>query len=337
MQGAYGQGADGVLDYATMVNAEEIAARICAGGEVTPDEAIRLLGAGDSASLQEAAHAVTERFKPRHFDFCAIINARSGKCSEDCRWCAQSAHWKTGCETYGFVGTETCVAEARKAEANGVGRIAIVTSGRNPSSADVDAICAALAAMRANCSLSLCASLGLVSRADLEKLWAAGLRRLHCNIETAPSRFGTLCTTHTIREKLATIRTAREIGFEICSGGIIGIGETDAELVEFGFLLREIAPDSIPVNILHPIPGTPLGDTPRLPLARLLDSIAILRLINPKTPLRFAGGRRDLTDEEAARCVYVGVNAGIQGPLLTTPGSDYADDRQLAMNAGYET
>ena len=149
------------------------------------------------------------------------------------------------------------------------------------------------------------------------------------------SRFKTLCTTHTVEEKLATIRAARELGFEVCSGGIIGMGETDEELVEFGFALKEIGPDSIPVNILHAIPGTPLGDSPRLPIGRILDAVAILRLINPKTPLRFAGGRRDLTDEDAARCVYVGMNAGIQGPLLTTPGSDYADDRQLAKNAGY--
>lgn len=314
---------------------ENIVERIKAGGDITPEEAVSLLKGGEQEALHEAAHAVTEHFKPDHFDFCAIINARSGRCSENCKWCAQSAHWSTGCETYGWIGTETCVAEAQKAEANGVGRIAIVTAGRGQSPAQVDEICAALRAMRARCGLSLCASLGLVSRDDLKKLWEAGLRRIHCNMETAPSRFKTLCTTHTVEEKLATIRAARELGFEVCSGGIIGMGETDEELVEFGFALKEIGPDSIPVNILHAIPGTPLGDSPRLPIGRILDAVAILRLINPKTPLRFAGGRRDLTDEEAVRCVYVGMNAGIQGPLLTTPGSDYADDRQLAKNAGY--
>lgn len=316
-----------------MVN--EIVERIKAGGEITPEEAVVLLMRGDSASLHAAAHEITEFFKPDHFDFCAIINARSGKCSENCKWCAQSVHWSTGCEVYPFVGAEKCVAEARTAAANGVGRIAIVTSGRGQSPRQIEEICAALRAMRDTVEISLCASLGLVTKDDLLKLKAAGLRRLHCNLETAPSRFASLCTTHTTEEKLATIAAAREVGLEVCSGGIIGMGETDEELVEFGFQLKRIAPDSIPVNILHAIPGTPLGDSPRLPIGRILDAIAILRLINPKTPLRFAGGRRDLTDDEAAACVYVGMNAGIQGPLLTTPGSDYADDRQLAKNAGY--
>lgn len=312
-----------------------IVERIKAGGEITREEAVTLLQGGAHTALHEAAHEITEFFKPDHFDFCAIINARSGKCSENCKWCAQSAHWRTGCETYPFVGAAKCVEEAKKAASNGVGRIAIVTSGRGQTSAQIDEICEALRAMDANVRISLCASLGLVTSEQLEKLKAAGLKRIHCNMESAPSRFKTLCTTHTTEEKLATIKAARALGFEVCSGGIIGMGETDEELVEFGFLLKDIAPDSIPVNILHAIPGTPLGDSPRLSIERILDSIAILRLINPKTPLRFAGGRRDLTDEEAARCVYVGMNAGIQGPLLTTPGSDYADDRQLAKDAGY--
>ena len=316
---------------------EAVVERLKNGGEVSPAEALALLRAGDSAALQEASHQVTEFFKADHFDFCAIINARSGRCSENCKWCAQSAHWRTGCETYDFIGADRCAAEARKAEENGVGRIAIVTSGRGQTEPQIEAICEALKAMRRASGISLCASLGLVGKADLLKLKAAGLRRIHCNIETSPEHFGNLCTTHTIEEKLATIRAAREVGLEVCSGGIIGMGETDEDLVSFAFQLRAIAPDSIPVNILHPIPGTPLGTSGRLPLSRILDSIAILRLVNPRTPLRFAGGRRDLTDEEAARCVYVGINAGIQGPLLTTPGSDYADDRQLAKNAGYAT
>lgn len=313
----------------------QIVERIRSGGEIAPEEAVALLKAGDAPALHEAAHEITECFKAGHFDFCAIINARSGRCGEDCKWCAQSARWDTGCATYGWVGAGKCVAEAKKAQANGVGRFGIVTSGRGQSPGQLEEICEAVTALKRACPLSLCASLGILSRDDLMRLKAAGLERIHCNLETSPRHFKDLCSTHTTEQKLATIRAARELGFEICSGGIIGMGETDEDLVDFGFLLKEIAPDSIPVNILHPIAGTPLGDSPRLPIGRILDSIAILRLINPRTTLRFAGGRRDLTDEEAARCVYVGMNAGIQGPLLTTPGSDYADDRQLAKDADY--
>lgn len=319
------------------VDFQAVAGRIAGEGEISPEEALRLLEAKEPEALRAAARAVTAHFKPRTFDFCAIINARCGRCSEDCKWCAQSACYETGCNVFGWVGAKACADAAKAAETNGVVRIGIVTSGRGQTLAQIEEICAALRAMRAAAGrIHLCASLGLVDEPSLAKLKAAGLQRLHCNLETAPSHFGSLCTTHTTAEKLATIRAARRLGFEICSGGIIGMGETDAQLVEFAFALKEIAPDSIPVNILDPIAGTPLGTRPPLDFGRILDSIAILRLVNPRTPLRFAGGRRLLTDEQAAEAIAVGIDAGIQGPLLTTPGKDYADDRQLALAAGYE-
>ena len=319
------------------VDFQAVAGRIAGGGEISPEEALRLLEAKEPEALRAAARTVTAHFKPRTFDFCAIINARCGRCSEDCKWCAQSARYETGCNVFGWVGAKACADAAKAAETNGVVRIGIVTSGRGQTRAQIEEICAALRAMRAAAGrIHLCASLGLVDEPSLAKLKAAGLQRLHCNLETAPSHFGSLCTTHTTAEKLATIRAARRLGFEICSGGIIGMGETDAQLVEFAFALKEIAPDSIPVNILDPIAGTPLGTRPPLDFGRILDSIAILRLVNPRTPLRFAGGRRLLTDEQAAEAIAVGIDAGIQGPLLTTPGKDYADDRQLALAAGYE-
>ena len=223
-------------------------------------------------------------------------------------------------------------AAVREAAANGADRIGIVTSGRCLSREDVDNVCDALRAMRQATDIGLCASLKLLTEDDLAKLKAAGLQRVHCNIETAPSHFPALCTTHTFAEKLATLRAAKRLGFQICCGGIIGMGETDEQLVEFAFTLREIAPDSIPVNVLHPIEGTPLADRGILDPERVVDSVAILRLVNPSTPLRFAGGRRD---ETAAKCIYVGMSAGIAGPLLTTPGADFDDDRELALRAGY--
>ena len=302
---------------------------------IEKDEALALLKPTRRDELRERAHEVTEQCVERRFDFCSIINARSGRCSENCKWCAQSAHWKTGCEAYGWVGTEACVKAAKEAEANGADRIGIVTSGRCLSHDDVENICAALREMRKATGIGLCASLGLLSEDDLAKLKAAGLQRVHCNIETAPSLFPSLCSTHTMADKLATLRAAKKLGFQICCGGIIGMGETDEQLVEFAFTLKEIAPDSIPVNVLHPIEGTPLADRGILDPERVVDSVALLRLVNPSTPLRFAGGRRDMTDETAAKCIYVGMSAGIAGPLLTTPGADFDDDRELALQAGY--
>ena len=320
-----------------MTAAWELADRLIGGGApATAEELLGLLRGGNREALREAAHRVTAAFAPKHFDFCSIVNARSGRCSEDCKWCAQSAHWHTSCETYGWIGEAACVAAAKTAEANGADRIGIVTSGRKLFPADVDAVCAALRAMRQATSIGFCASLGLLSEGDLARLKEAGLQRVHCNIETAPSLFPSLCSTHTQAQKLETLRVARRLGFQICCGGIVGMGETDGQLVEFALALRDIAPDSIPVNFLHPIEGTPLGGRGIPDPERAVDAVAILRLANPATPLRFAGGRRDMSDETAAQCVYAGIDAGIAGPLLTTPGADFDDDRALAVAAGYE-
>ena len=299
------------------------------------DEALALLKPERREELRERAHEMTINCVEKRFDFCAIINAKSGRCTENCKWCAQSAHWKTGCETYGWVGAEACAKAAKAAEANGADRIGIVTSGRALSHEEVDNVCAALHEMRKASRIGLCASLGLLTEDDLKRLKDAGLERVHCNLETAPSLFPSLCTTHSTADKLATLRAAKKLGFQVCCGGIIGMGETDEQLVEFAFALKEIAPDSIPVNVLHPIEGTPLGGKGILDPERVIDSVALLRLVNPSTPLRFAGGRRDMSDETAAKCIYVGMSAGIAGPLLTTPGADFDDDRELALRAGY--
>ena len=304
---------------------------------ISKEEALALLAPECREELRERAHQATKECGGGVFDFCAIINARSGRCSEDCKWCAQSAHYRTSCEAYGWVGAEKCAAEAAAAEAQGIRRIAIVTSGRGQTKRQVEEVREALLAMRmAAPRIHLCASLGLLDEEALALLKAAGLERIHCNIETAPSHFGEVCTTHSFADKLATLKAAKRLGLQVCCGGIIGMGESDEQLVEFARALAEIAPASIPVNILHPIPGTPLGDSPFLDEGRILDAISILRLANPKTPLRFAGGRARLSDDTARRAIFCGISAGIAGPLLTTPGADYADDRALAVEAGYE-
>ena len=251
---------------------------------ITREEALEMLKPERREELRERAHETTLRCVEKRFDFCAIINAKSG---------------------------------------------------RTLSHEDVDNVCAALHEMRKASRIGLCSSLGLLSEDDLKRLKDAGLQRVHCNLETAPSLFPSLCTTHTTADKLATLRAAKKLGFQVCCGGIIGMGESDEQLVEFAFALKEIAPDSIPVNVLHPIEGTPLEEKGILDPERVVDSVALLRLVNPSTPLRFAGGRRDMSDETAAKCIYVGMSAGIAGPLLTTPGADFDDDRSLAVKAGY--
>lgn len=315
---------------------EEITRRVINGGEITAEEAYKLVEWENREEVMEGAARITAaRVKPV-FDSCSIVNARSGLCSENCKWCAQSAHYHTGCSTYDLIDEEACMNEARHNHSKGVKRFSLVASGRAVKGEALSRICCLLQRVKDEVGISTCASLGLLNSEELQKLWDSGVRRYHCNLETAPSYFGQLCTSHSMDEKLATINAAREIGFEVCSGGIIGMGETPGQRVELALKLREVEPHSIPINILCPIPGTPLADTPALTAEEILHTIALFRYIHPSVQLRFAGGRQKLDRESQLKAMRIGVNGGIVGDLLTTVGSLIDDDRKLTSEAGYE-
>lgn len=315
---------------------QQLKDKILNGGSITADEAYLLARQTDTAELYDAAEAITRTLCTRQFDSCSIVNARSGRCGENCKWCAQSAHYSTGCSTYDLIDRESCIAEARHNHAKGVKRFSLVASGRAMKGEPLNQVCNMLSYIKKEVGISTCASLGLLDRESLQKLWDSGVHRYHCNLETAPSHFGKLCTTHTIDDKMATIRIAREIGFEICSGGIIGMGESAEQRVEFALKLREVNPSSIPVNILSPIPGTPLADAKPLSDDEILTTVAIFRFVHPTVEIRFAGGRNKLSRQAQLRALRIGVNAGVVGDLLTTIGSQIDDDRKLTAEAGYE-
>lgn len=303
---------------------------------MTEAEAFSLLDIQDRQPLYDCAAEVTKKMCPRDFDSCSIINVKSGLCPEDCKWCAQSAHYSTGCQSHGITPEKECIEAARINKESGIKRFSLVGSGKRVHGKQLDEVCGILKSIKDTVGISTCASLGLLGREELQKLWDAGVRRYHCNLETAPSFFPTLCSTHTLDDKIHTIREAQSIGFEVCSGGIIGMGESRRQRVEFALALRAINPVSIPINILSPIPGTPLEHTEAISEDEILETIAIFRLVHPSRQLRFAGGRARLSQKAQLEALKIGINGGIVGDLLTTIGSKVAQDRHLVEEAGYK-
>ena len=217
---------------------------------------------------------------------------------------------------------------------HGIRRFSMVTSGRKMSGRELDEACDYYRELVAAGGLDLCASMGLLDKEELQKLWDAGVRRYHCNLEAAPDYFSELCSTHTVEDKIKTVMAAREIGFEVCSGGIIGMGESPRQRVGLALELRRISPVSIPINILCPIKGTPLEKSSPLPDEEVLDTVALFRFIHPSVTIRFAGGRASLSRDTQLRAIRIGVNGAIVGDLLTTVGSTVAADRGLVAEAG---
>ena len=310
-------------------------AKIIAGYKLSYDEAIELSKKLPLPELCLMADRVRTHFLGREVDTCSIMNARSGRCSENCKWCAQSAHHNTGCEISDYVTVEDALKHAKYSKSKGIRRFSLVTSGRSVSDADIKKLAAAFSEMSKLGGIALCGSFGLLNEGQFRILKAAGMSRFHCNLETAPSKFPELCSTHTIEDKIQSIKAARRAGLSICSGGIIGMGETFEQRVELAATLSGLEVDSIPVNILQPIKGTPLESQPPLPQDEILKAFAVFRLLNPGAHIRFAGVRAAIRErqEEALKS---GISAILMGDMLTTVGSAVDEDFKMLDRLGYE-
>jgi biotin synthase len=273
-------------------------------------------------------------FHGNSLDLCSIVNAKSGRCSENCRFCAQSAHHPVDVETYDCVDLEKAVAMAKENKNFGVERFSLVTAGRTVSDAQLDVFSTYYRRLADETAMSFCASMGFLTPKKAAALKKMGVRRYHCNLEAARSFFPQVCTSHTWEEKVATIAIAKEADLEICSGGIIGMGESFRQRLELAFELRELEVYSIPINILTPIANTPLADLKPLSTEEILTAIALFRLINPQAVIRLAGGRNQLGNKQY-KCFEAGANGAIVGNYLTTAGNSLAEDIAMFRRLGF--
>ncbi|MDE7388205.1 MAG: biotin synthase BioB [Muribaculaceae bacterium] len=306
-----------------------------AGTPLSVDDALTLEAYGTD-ELCDAADKVRLQHCGNRIHTCSIVNARSGRCSEDCKWCSQSGHHSTGIDEYEYIGEEELMIACGENDARGVQRFALVTSGRRVPPAHTAAFCRLLDKVRSSTSMSLCVSMGLVDEDQLRMLHEAGVERYHCNLETSPRFFPSLCSTHSQADKLATIAAARRVGMSVCVGGIIGMGETMRDRLELAEAAREAGASALPLNILNPIPGTPLGSTPLLPEEEVVRSVALMRFIIPTLTIHFAGGRGRISRKSTLRMLRGGANGAMVGNLLTTVGNDMNSDYDLFAEAGYE-
>jgi biotin synthase len=283
------------------------------------------------------ASALRERHFGRQVSFCVIINAKSGMCSEDCAFCSQSARAASQAPHYPLLPKEELVDAAEQAAAAGASRFSLVTAGRGiMSPRDQSAILAAVAAIQEAVPIRICASLGIVDQGFLKELKAAGLYRFHHNLETAPSFFPKICTTHSFAERVATIEAAQEAGLFVCAGGIFGLGETLAQRWEMAQALKNLGVDAIPLNFLHPLPGTPLAHRPRLDPLTALKIVVAFRLTFPERSVIICGGRQVTLRSLSPLLFAAGADALMTGDYLTTRGRMPDEDRQMLADLGLE-
>ena len=316
------------------MNLKELTDQVINGKKISKEEAL-FLYRQPLLELCGSADKIRKYFCSDQFDICTIINAKSGSCSENCKFCAQSAHNHTCADTYPLLSKEVILAQAKINHEQGVLRYSIVTSGKRLSDAEVDLMCEVVREIKEKIGISVCVSFGLLNEQQFRKLKEAGVTRVHNNLETSRRNFQNICTTHKFDDKIQAIRAAQAAGLSVCSGGIMGLGETAEDRIDMALTLRELGVRSIPVNMLNPIPGTPFENNERLTPEDMQRIVAVYRFILPQASIRLAGGR-GLMPDKGKSCFTSGANAAISGDMLTTAGITTKTDMALLKELGYE-
>lgn len=315
---------------------EKLKNQVLEGYEITQEEALNLFEEGIKSPfyLYAAASDIREQFKGKKINLCGIVNAKSGRCPENCKFCAQSSHYKTDAPSYPLISAEEIISQAKVAKDNGAHMFGIVTSGTKISSdAEWKEIFRAVKGIK-EAGILPCASLGILDCEKALVLKEAGLYRYHHNLETSKSFFPNICSTHDYDEDVKTIEAAKAAGLSTCCGGIIGLGETIEHRIELAILLRELDVDSVPVNILNPIAGTPLENAKALSPTEILCSIAIFRFILPKKDIKLCGGKEKNLRQLLPLGIIAGCNSLMTGNYLTTTGRDTALDYEVIADLG---
>lgn len=318
------------------MNWKVLAGRVLDGGSATRAEALAVLNspAEELLAVLDAAFAVRRRYFGLGVSLHVIRNAKSGLCSEDCAYCSQAAKSTAAAPHYAMQSVNDIVQGAREAQALKALRYCIVTSGRAPLEQELSTVCAAARRIKQEIPIQLCASLGLVSVDQARRLKQAGVDRFNHNLETSERYYPTICTTHHYRDRVETTRAVKAAGLELCSGGLMGMGETPEDRVDLAFALREVGADSIPVNFLDPRPGTALNSQTRLSAADALCILAMFRFVNPERELRIAGGREVCLGTLQVLALYP-ANSIFTNGYLTTPGQGHAVDLAMIAAAGF--
>lgn len=313
---------------------EKLKLRVMNGYEINHEEALRL-SAEPHDELTMSADDLRKHFCGDSFDMCTIINGKSGKCTENCRFCAQSSYYETDVQTYPLLSTEAIKEDATYNQSKGILRYSVVTSGRTLTDTEVDNICDAYTYISSSCSIALCASHGLLNYKQFKKLKESGVSRYHNNLETSRRNFPNICTTHTYEDKLNAIKDAIKAGLEVCSGGIMGLGEMMDDRIDMMMDIKAAGVKSVPINILNPIKGTPFENLEPLSSEEIDRIFAVARFIMPSSAIRFAGGRGLLADKGRG-AFRSGANAAISGDMLTTAGISIDEDMKIITELGFK-
>ena len=317
---------------------KECQEKVFSGAGISSEEAIKLFNIPDEnlKDLAKAANEITRDFNGEKIDVEQLNNIKKNACSEDCTFCGQSAFFDTGIETYQLPSPEEIVTKAQKAKQEGAESYCLVAAWREPSPKDFEKVCEIIDEINKKVGISVECSLGFLTVEQAKKLKELKVKRYNHNLETAKSKFSEICTTHTYEDRLETLGIARDAGLELCTGGIIGLGETRDQRLELTLELAKLFPEEVTINILVPVPGTPLELQTELPNSEIIRIFAVIRFLLPESVIKISGGREANLEDSGEELLQSGANGIITAGYLTMGGNNAKNDLQMIKKIGLE-